>query len=453
MTTLARKLRATDYFTLGWGTMVGVGWLVVMDDWLGRGGALGAVLGFAIGGVLLLPVGWVYGKLVVAMPDAAGEIAYTAAVFPRGVSFATGWMMTLAYFIVCPWKAVAIGRIAAYIAPSLDSVELYRIAGRPVYLPHLIVGLALTALLTILNYRGVRFSATFQNWTSFGTLALFVIFVGLGVSRGSATNFPPLFTQAPLKSILLVIQIVPYFMVGFESVGKAAEEARPDFRARGFFRAIWMAIFIGILFYASIVAAVAYVAPWQRLTSEKFMTAVAFERALGSRWIVNIILAAALLSLFKCFNGNFVAASRLFFALGRRGMIDPRAGAIHSQYQTPSTAVLCVGVTTAVCMLLGDAILVPVTEVGSVACAIGWAAACAACLALAHFRPNVMKLSAFERLVAAFALAVAVVMALMKIIPEVPGHFTVYEWLALGVWIVLGMLALKMGRQPSKTVA
>jgi basic amino acid/polyamine antiporter, APA family len=79
---LARQLRFTDYFTLGWGTMVGVGWLVVMDDWLLRGGALGALLGFVIGGALLLPIGWVYGRLVAAMPDAAGEIAYTAAVFP-----------------------------------------------------------------------------------------------------------------------------------------------------------------------------------------------------------------------------------------------------------------------------------------------------------------------------------------------------------------------------------
>jgi basic amino acid/polyamine antiporter, APA family len=250
VTTLARKLRAIDYFTLGWGTMVGVGWLVIMDDWLLRGGALGAVLGFAIGGALLLPIGWVYGKLVVAMPDAAGEVAYTSAAFSRPISFATGWMMTLAYFIVCPWEAVAVGRIAAYILPSLDSIELYRIAGRPVFLPHLIVGLGLTALLTILNYRGVRLSATFQNWTTFGTLALFFIFVAVGVSHGSPVNFPPLFTHTSVVSIVLVVQIVPYFMTGFESVGKAAEEAGPEFRAQGFFRAIWMAIVIGILFYS-----------------------------------------------------------------------------------------------------------------------------------------------------------------------------------------------------------
>jgi basic amino acid/polyamine antiporter, APA family len=445
--TLARQLRATDYFTLGWGTMVGVGWLVIMDDWLLRGGALGALLGFVIGGALLLPIGWVYGKVVVAMPDAAGEIAYTSAVFSRRISFATGWMMTLAYFIVCPWEAVAVGRIAGYIVPGLDSTELYRIAGRPVYLPHLFIGLALTALLTLLNYRGIRLSATLQNWTSFGTLALFVVFVAIGVSRGSPANLQPLFTHTPLVSILLVIQIVPYFMTGFESVGKAAEEASPDFGGRGFLRAIWMAIAIGILFYASIVAAVAFVAPWRKLTGEKFMTAVAFQQAVGSRWIVQIILAAALLSLFKCFNGNFVAASRLLFALGRRGMVDSRVGTIHPRYQTPSAAVLCIGLATAACMLLGDAILIPVTEVGSVACAIGWSATCASCLALARARPDVMMLSAAERAVAWFGLAVGIAMALMKLIPLIPGHFTVYEWLALAIWIALGAAAALAARR------
>ena len=50
-----------------------------------------------------------------------------------------------------PIVGPAVGRIAAYICPGLDSMEIYRIAGRPVYLPHLIVGLTLTALLTVLT--------------------------------------------------------------------------------------------------------------------------------------------------------------------------------------------------------------------------------------------------------------------------------------------------------------
>lgn len=438
MTTLARKLRVVDYFTLGWGTMVGVGWLVVMDDWLLRGGTLGGVLGFAIGGALLLPIGYVYGQLVSAMPDAAGEVAYTAKVFPRSISFATGWMMMLAYFIVCPWEAVAVGKIAGYIFPALDSVELYRIAGRPVYLPHVVIGLGLTALLTLLNYRGIRLSATFQNWTAFGTLGLFVIFVACGVSKGSPQNFPPLFTHSGFVSVLLVIQIVPYYMTGFESVVKGAEEASPEFRSGGFFKAIWIAIVVGILFYTIVIAAVGYVAPWRELTGEKFMTAVAFEHALGSRWIVSVILAAALLSLLKVFNGNLVAATRLLFAMGRRGLLDARVATVHPINQTPSFAVVSVGVATAACMFLGDAILVPISEVGSVASAAGWLAACAA-----YYQ---MGPAPGKRFVAAIGALVGLLMILMKIVPFVPGHFSGYEWLALGIWLGLGWLSVRQAR-------
>jgi amino acid transporter len=247
-----------------------------------------------------------------------------------------------------------------------------------------------------------------------------------------------------------VLQIVPYFMTGFESVSKAAEESTPEFRGRGFLKAIWMAILVGILFYTVVIAAVAFVAPWHELTSQKFMTAVAFQRAVGSHWIVNVILAAALLSLFKCFNGNFVAASRLLFALGRRGLVDANAGNIHPQHQTPSIAVLCIGLTTAACMLLGDAILVPVTEVGSVACAIGWAATCAAYLSMGRSGtlPGQSRLLAGEWIVAGFGLLVAIAMLVMKVVPAIPGHFTVYEWLALGIWIALGALA----RRPAAVV-
>jgi basic amino acid/polyamine antiporter, APA family len=431
MTELARKLRVVDYFTLGWGTMVGVGWLVVMDDWLLRGGSLGAVLGFTIGGALLLPIGYVYGQLVRAIPDAAGEVAYTAKVFPRNVSFATGWMMVLSYFIVCPWEAVAIGKIAAYILPSLNVFELYRISGRPVYLPHVVIGLGLTALLTVLNYRGIHLSASFQNWATFGTLALFAVFVAFGASKGSAANFPPLFTHSGFVSVLLVMQIVPYYMTGYESVGKAAEERSADFRGGGFFMAIWMAILVGILFYTIVVAAVAYAAPWKNLTGEKFMTAVAFERAIGSHWIVRVILAAAFLSLFKVFNGNLVAASRLVFAMGRRGLVDERFGAVHPINQTPSVAVIWIGVATAACMFLGDAILVPISEVGSVASAAGWLAACAA-----YYR---MAAAVRARLVAGVGIAVCLGMIVMKVVPAIPGHFNGYEWLALTIWALIGV--------------
>lgn len=432
MNPLARSLRTLDYFTLGFGTMVGVGWLVIMDDWLERGGPLGAMLGFALGGAALLPVGYIYGRLVMALPDAGSEIAYTGKVFGRGVSFAAGWMMTLAYLIVCPWEAVAIGKMAAYIFPALNSMELYRVAGKPVYLPHLAIGLGLTAGITALNYRGMRSSATFQNWTTFGLLALFGVFASLGLARGSPRNFAPLFSHGRIVSVLLVLQVVPYFMTGFESVPKCAEEASPEFRARGFFRAILLALVVGTLFYALVIAVVAYVSPWPALTTARFATAVAFERALGARWIVNVIFAAALLSLLKIFNGNFVAASRLLFALGRRGLVHRRLGYVHPSNQTPAVAVLVAGLLTAGAALLGESILIPVTEVGSLASATGWLAASAAFARLGA-GPR-------ERAIAAAGILVSSALVLMKFLPFVPGHFSGYEYLALGLWVLAGLL-------------
>src|SRR5260370_12885542 len=84
----------------------------------------------------------------------------------------------------------------------------------------------------------------------------------------------------------------------------------------------------------------------------------------------------ALFGLFQCFNGNFVASSRLLFAYGRRRSIPPRFGEVHEKFQTPSVAILAIMAGTLAGLLLGDALLVPVTEVGSMASALGWFAAC-----------------------------------------------------------------------------
>ncbi len=364
MPTLARKLRLTDYFTLAFGTMVGVGWLVLMDDWLARGGPLGAALGFAVGGLLLLPVGYVYGEWVRRLPDAASEAAYTAQVFPPIVSFFTGWVMLLAYFIVCPWEAVAIGKVAAYIFPSLNSFELYSIAGQPVFLPRLLLGVAMTVFLTILNYRGIRLSATFQNWTASTVILLFLLLLSISAWRGSPSNFQPLFRASPFVSILLTLQIVPYFLTGFESAPKCAEEA--------------MAFF----------------------------------------------------GLFQCFNGNFVASSRLLFAYGRRRTIPAPFGRIHEKFQTPSIAILGIAAATIAGLLLGDALLVPVTEVGSMASAFGWLATC-----VSFF---LVERNLRSRALTSLGILVAALLLLMKLVPAFPGHFTQAEWIALAFWLVLG---------------
>jgi len=431
MTKLARKLRLFDFFALAFGVMVGTGWLVVMDDILERGGPLGAILGFTAGAFMLLPVAYIYGKLVQAIPDAAAEIAYTARFFPPIVSFITGWVMLLAYWLTCPFEALAAGRISGYLFPSLNTFELYSLKGHPVYLPHVLLGLAITVILTWLNYRGIAASARFMKWTTFTFLTLVVIFAIAGVKHGSLSNLHPPFSHTPLLSVLLVWQIVPWLLSGFESVGKCAEEANPDFRERDFSVAVILTLFVGLAFFWFVILCVAYVAPARALNLDgPFPVAVAFERALHGHWIVDLLMASALVAVLRTFNGNMVASSRMLFAMGRRNMLDHRMGYVHPGNRTPTVAVVVVGIGTAFAVFLGQAGLVPILEVGAVAAAIGWMAACSSYFCMQPSRAG--------RAAAVFGILMTVLMVLVKVVPIVPGHFTRYEWMAVGIWAVIG---------------
>ena len=213
-------------------------------------------------------------------------------------------------------------------------------------------------------------------------ILIFLSLFAISVWRGSPANLHPVFHDTPLVSILLTLQIVPYFLTGFESVPKYAEEANPDLRGKTYMTAIAMALGVGVLFYAFSLAAVAYIAPWQSLLGKRFATAIAFEHGLGKHWPVQLILVMAMFGLFQCFNGNFAASTRMLFAFGRNGSVPAPVGRIHSRFQTPSNAVLIIGAATLAALFLGDAILVPITEVGSAASAFGWLASCVSLLAV-----------------------------------------------------------------------
>ncbi|GBD31620.1 Amino-acid permease RocE [bacterium HR33] len=435
---LRRTLSTVEYFTFGFGTMIGVGWLVVIDDWLGRGGPAGAMLGFLIGGILLLPVALTYGRLVREIPDAGAEVAYAERVFPRFWSFAAGWVMVLAYAIVCPWEAVAIGNLLARAFPGIDKFPLYEISGRTIYATRLVAGLLLTGCIAWVNYRGIRPSGLFQDVTTFGLILAFAIFTALGFGRGDASNWEPLFARpgglGAVVSVVLVLQIVPYFMTGFESIAKASEEAKPGFDPRNFARAIAAAIVAGGAFYFLVVAVVSYVYPWREIVAEGIGTELAFERAFGSRAIAQLILLGAILSLFKVFNGNFVAATRLAFALGRRGLVHTSLGRLDRRTGTPAVAISLLAAVTAAGAFLGDALLVPFSEVGALASGVGWFSACTAFLLLGGKAQPVR-----HRVLAVSGAAVAAGIVLMKIVPVVPGSFGVPEWAAFAGWCVLGL--------------
>jgi hypothetical protein len=103
-----------------------------------------------------------------------------------------------------------------------------------------------------------------------------------------------------------------------------------------------------------------------------------------------------------------------------------------------------VGLGTFIAIFFGEAGLVPILEVGAVACAVGWMSACASYYCM---RPNLAG-----RVAAAFGTCVTLLMILVKVLPIVPGHFTRYEWMALGMWAVLGALMRISGKQSQPSV-
>ncbi len=409
MAKLRGGLSTIEYFTFGFGTMIGVGWVVLMDDWLARGGPGGGMLGFLVGGLLLFPIAHTYGRMVQRIRDAGAEIAYTEGVFSPIVSFSAGWTMILSYAIVCPWEAVATGNLLARVFPALNSYQLYTVAGSPIYAPRLLVGLLLTILIVVVNYRGIKPSGVFQDVMTFGLLATFAIFTVLGFARGSSANWQPLFSHTGTGglwlSIFLVLQIVPYYMTGWESV------------AKGF-----------------IIAVVTFVYPWQEIVSGHVRTEVAFERTFGSHAIAQLILFGAFLSLLKIFNGNFVAATRMLYAIGRRNLVHPSLGRVHASLGTPVVAIALMGVLTVAASVFGDAILVPISEVGSLAVGVGWLSTCAGYLA--RRRANGFNESAA---MAGIGAVVSVAIILMKVVPGVPGSFTRAEWISFIAWSGLGL--------------
>ena len=405
-----------------------------MDDWLGRGGPGGAFLGFLAGGLLLLPVAVTYGRMVREVPDAGGEIAYTEGVLPRGWRFAAAWTMVLAYAIVCPWEAVAFGNLLGRLLPFFRQAELYSVAGRAITAPKLAAGLGLTAVIAAVNVAGIRLSGLFQNVLTFGMLALVAAFTAMGLARGDASRLEPPFARpgasGALLSILLVVQIVPYFMTGFESVGKESEEARPGFDPRHFSRAILIAAWR----WDSLLL------PRDRGGFARLPVALARVRQAryGGRLRTGVLVAVdrpsdplrrAPVSR-EIFNGNFVAATRMLYGIGRRGLVHPALARLHPRSGAPAAAIALMAVLTAGSAFLGDALLVPVTEVGSLAVGVGWLSTCIAYL--------VRHPSGRGRAAAGFGAAVSAAVVLMKTLPPVPGSFSKAEWIAFGCWSCLG---------------
>src|SRR5262249_33107761 len=97
------------------------------------------------------------------------------------------------------------------------------------------------------------------------------------------------------------------------------------------------------------------------------------------------------------------------------------------------------GAVTAAGAFLGRSILIPVTEVGSLCSALGWLVTC---VAYARSHPRERGVA-----IAWIGATVAVCFVLLKLVPQIEGSFSRWEYLSLGLWLLLGFLLRSAGKK------
>ncbi|MDX2059423.1 MAG: hypothetical protein SFV24_16550 [Gemmatimonadales bacterium] len=73
MAELKKSLGGVQFFSIGSGGIVGVGWIVYMGLWFGQAGPVGTVLAFLIGGLLMSLVALCYAEVGSMYPVAGAR--------------------------------------------------------------------------------------------------------------------------------------------------------------------------------------------------------------------------------------------------------------------------------------------------------------------------------------------------------------------------------------------
>ncbi|MDZ7648963.1 MAG: APC family permease [Cytophagales bacterium] len=356
------------FFCLAFGAMIGVGWVTAMGPWLRTAGPLGAAIAFAIGGTLMLLIGFCYAEVTAMLPVSGGEVAYAYKAFGKGHSFLVGWFLAFGYISVSAFEAISVGKILSYLFPAIDQWPLYSINGDIIYGSHLLLALAFVSLITYINYVGVQNSMRFQIYLTIVFLAIVLCVIVVGFWKGSVTNLEPLFVGESFPEIgagiIGVFATVPFWLVGFDTIPQGAEEAKENVTFQTIGILILVSIIAAVIFYILLILSTSMVADWSSLAETELFTASAFEHTFQSKFLVNGILVAILIGLLTSWNG-FLAGSRVLFAMGRGRIIAPALGKSHEKFRTPYNAVLFSGIVTFLSSLLGRGAMIAFVDVGS----------------------------------------------------------------------------------------
>lgn len=439
-------------FAIALGSAVGWGAFILPVDWLTSGGTAGALIGMAVGGLLITVIALSYGLVIKKFPVTGGELAYAYVAMGRRHAFVAGWFLALGYISIVALNASALALVVRRTFPALmQQGHLWTVAGWDIYLPEVLLSLAALIGFAIFNARATALSGQFQYIACLIMLSAGGLILLLTVVK-YVQNPVPLYQsfptgEPPWAAILMIVALAPWAFVGFDNVPQLAGEF--NFSPK---RALWLivaAIGTSTAFYLAMIMAtsIAVSEAGSTFPDSAWATAEAIRAAIGPIGPVLLVIAV-LTGVVTGLNGFMVSASRLLMAMANARMLPHQLSLVSLKHNTPVAAMVFVLLFCAVTPFFGRAALSWIVDMTSAGVTVAYFYTClCAYQAVKRSDRATTRLYGAKLAIAITGCVLAVIFLALLFIPGSPGALELPSLVAFVLWVVLGIVFYLLRRR------
>lgn len=445
-----------DFFCIGFGAIVGVGWAVSINNWMrNSGGPLPAAAGYILALVLMVPVALCYCELCTMLPVSGGGMTYAFRAFGDKFAFVSGWAAYGAFVTIIPWEAIYVVDVLSIIFPALKSgAPLYTLAGSDIYIGHILVGALISVLLFLINRRGVQSSAVLQRVLCLalvGAGVLAMIFAGVRTVETGFVNLQPLyenqgtgFHSSFIGGAVSILASAPFFLAGFETIPQGIEDAGGEKKSVG--KTVIVTVVLACLFYALLLVTLGGAVPWEEFLTYPAPAASVLFRGIYPGALGNIlyylILIGAVCGLLTTWNGFFMASSQLLMSMARISIVPFSLSRQDPKYKTPTNALIVALIASLAGPFLGMGLIDPLTSFSAAGYVLSWMLTA---LCLIRLRQKEPELERPYRIpggvkMAGFAALCMAALLLLLLIPGQPVYMGDTAIALFAGWMVIGVL-------------
>jgi amino acid transporter len=433
-----RALGRWDTLAVGFGAMIGFGWVVLVGGWLEDAGTLGAALAFLAGGLVMTLVGLAYAELVSAMPRAGGEHNYALRALGSRPAFVTSWAIVLGYVSVVAFEAVALPQTVLYLAPDMLAGRLWSVAGYDVYATWALVGVVGAVLITWINYVGIRPASIAQTIAVAFLIGVALVLLLGSFVGGEARNLEPWLTGG-VAGFVGVLVATPFLYVGFDVIPQSAEEINLPQRQVG--KLLVLSVLMATAFYVVVIVSVSSSMPHSELAAAELATADGMAALWNSPVMGDVLILGGIAGILTSWNGFLIGASRIIYAMAESGMLPRWFAYLHPRYRTPTHAILAVGGLSVLAPLFGRQMLVWLVDAGGINIVIAFFLVSLSFLVLRRREPDMPRPFRVPAgpVVGWAAAGLSLVLAVLYL-PGMPAALAwPAEWLIVGLWWLVGL--------------